>query len=322
MTLQQLKYIVTIAEHLNFTQAALSENVAQPSMSVLVKKFEDELGVMIFDRSQRGGIRITEVGELVIEQARLILRESERLQDVASSFKKKTSGVFKLGIIPTICPYLIPHFMRNFAQKNPDVNLHTVEESTKNLIHRLAVGTLDAAILSTPEEAPLELMEKVLYYEPFVFFGHRKHELLNLEKLKSETLKPMAPLLLDETHCLRDQILDLCQSSRKRNLPVSLDAGSLNSLMAIVDVQNSFTLLPILALSGLSREKIQKQVRIIVDPIPLRKVSLVFNKTLVKRTLLEALESSILDSLPEDVHRRVSGKYSVLEPKISHFYDT
>jgi len=275
--------------------------------------------VVIFDRSQRGGVKITEVGNVIIEQAKTILRESDRMQDVASSYKKKASGHFKLGIIPTICPYLIPHFAKNFNVKNPGVHLHTIEDSTKNLIHRLSMGTLDAAILSTPEEAPLELMEKVLYYEPFVVFANRKHIILNEEKIKSVRLKTLDPLLLDETHCLRDQIIDLCHRSKRTELGISLDAGSLSTLISIVDIQNAFTLLPILALAGFPSEKVKKQVRVIIDPIPTRKVSLVFNKSFVKRTILEALESSILESLPKDVQSRVSGKYSVLEPSLEHF---
>lgn len=319
MTLQQLRYVLAIAEHFNFTQAAQSENVAQPSMSVQVKKLEEELDVIIFDRSPKGGVKITEIGEMVVQQARLILRESERMSEVASVYKKKTSGSFKLGIIPTICPYLIPHFAKEFTKENPEVSLHTIEDNTKSLMHKLSIGTIDAAILSTPEDSPADLMEKVLYYEPFVLFAHSKHDFLFSSKIKSNHLKSQEPLLLDETHCLRDQIMDLCHRNKKTDLKISLDAGSLSSLMAIVDVQNSFTLLPILALNLFSKDKIQKQVRVIIDPIPTRKVSLVYNKTFVKRLILEALEKVILDNLPKDVQRRVGGSYSILEPSLSHF---
>lgn len=319
MTLQQLRYILAIAEHRNFTTAAQSENVAQPSMSVLVKKLEEELDLAIFDRSHRGGVQVTEVGEVILRQAKLILQECDRVQDLASAYKKKAAGHFKLGIIPTICPFLIPHFAKAFRLQHPEVHLHTIEDNTQTLMHRLSTGTLDAAILSTPEEAPMDLMEKVLYYEPFVIFGNPQHPILKSGKIKSTDLKKMEPLLLDETHCLRDQIIDLCQKTKRPDQGITLDAGSLSSLMAIVDIQNSFTLLPILALSGFVKEKIEAQVRLIVDPIPTRKISLVFNKSFVKRMTLEAIEESIMVNLPKEVHKRVTGKYSILEPGLKHF---
>jgi LysR family hydrogen peroxide-inducible transcriptional activator len=321
MTLTQLKYILAVENHLNFIQAAEECHVAQPSLSAQIKKLEEELGVVIFDRG-RHGVSVTEQGHQILEQARVILNEAERLNEVANTQQKAVKGTLKLGMIPTIGPYLLPHFLEPLHKQYPDLNIQLTEDKTESLVRLLEQGKLDAAILSTPEKAPANLMEKVLYYEPFVIFAHESHALLKNQNVKIDSLKNFYPILLDETHCMRDQVEEICAHQQTSPNHVYLVQGTLSTLITIVDHQNSFTLLPSLALDVLSTAQKKNQVRPIVNPIPTRKVSLVYHKSFVKRSMIEALNKVVVDSLPPEVEHRLKPRMEALDPKNRHFSGT
>ncbi len=317
MTFTQLKYILALAETLSFNKAAEECRVAQPSLSIQVKKLEDELGVVIFDRG-RSGVRITEKGELVLKQARVAIDEANRIFEIGQG-DNRIQGSLRLGIIPTIGPYLIPYFLESLSRRFPNLQIQIIEDKTEVLVRDLEFGKIDAAILSTPEKASFSLIEKVLYYEPFVVFANERHSLLKSQSIKLASLQEYIPILLDETHCMRDQVGEVCGNPARLTYQVKLEQGTLPMLLVLVDRGESFTLLPILATESLSARQKKLQIRPIVNPAPTRKVSLVYHKSFVKRSMIEALEKVILENLPESVMRRLSSKMEVLNPKSNHF---
>ncbi|MFN7729152.1 MAG: LysR substrate-binding domain-containing protein [Bdellovibrio sp.] len=318
MTLSQLRYVVSVARHLSFGRAAQECGIAQPSLSVQIKNLEEEIGTPLFDRNQKG-VRLTELGEQILKQAHVILSEVDRLGEIATDHQKVVHGTLRLGIIPTIAPYLTPYFISALIKQYPELEVKVFEQTTAELVRDLGDGRLDAAILSTPEKVSYDLIERVLYYEPFVLFAHAKHHFLESVQVKTSRLQEESPLLLDETHCLRDQVEGICHTKKLSPSQVQLEQGTLQTLLTLVDQQPAYTLLPILAAEALTPEQRKKQVRALVGPVPNRKVSLVFNKSYVKRSLVEALERVILEHLPDVVENRLKSKMNVLNPSQKRF---
>ncbi len=319
MTLTQLKYILAVSDHLSFVRAAEECNVAQPSLSMQIKKLEDELELRIFDRSPTGVV-VTEMGEAILAQARVVLDEASRIYEIGASKKPdQLKGTLKIGIIPTIGPYLTPYFLDSIGREFPLLQIQFIEDKTESLVRALEFGKIDAAILSTPENASLNLIERTLYYEPFVVFANEKHPLLKNQKVKISDLQTYTPTLLDETHCMRDQVGEVCGNAARLSSQMKLVQGTLPMLLVIVDQGESFTLLPILAVHSLTPHQQKKQIRPILNPAPTRKVSLVFHKSFVKKSLIEILEKNILAHLPHEVEKRLSSKIEVLDPGLDHF---
>ncbi len=177
MTITQLKYVLAVAEHQNFTKAAEHVFVTQPTLSMQIQKLEDELSILIFDRSKKP-IELTDVGRKIVNQARNIVNESARMQDVVDQEKGFIGGEFKLGIIPTIMPTLLPMFLKNFTNKYPKVHLKIEELTTAEIISKLNDGHLDAAIAATPLNQE-KIKERVLYFEPFVGYVPETHRLFS-----------------------------------------------------------------------------------------------------------------------------------------------
>lgn len=319
MTLQQLEYVLAVEHFRSFVKAADSCHVAQPSLSAQIQKLEEELGVRIFERSRKG-VETTEVGKAIIKTAQTVLSEAQKIQDICSLHKNEVRGTLTIGIIPTISPYLLPYFVSSLIKDHPDFRIEIQEDKTERLIHLLDQGRLDAAILSTPQKAPESLMEKVLYYEPFVFYAGKGHPLLKKKKISIGDLANFSPTLLDDTHCMRDQVEAVCgQALNQSN--VVLKTGTLPTLIQLVSEQGSYTLLPSLAFDTLSDEQKKEQVLRFEEPIPSRKVSLIFHRSYVKRPLIDALYESILQQLPQSLIRlREKSKLKIVEPEKRHFY--
>lgn len=317
MTLTQLQYILAVESHESFVKAAAACNVAQPSLSALIIKLEKELGVQIFERSNVI-FKVTDVGQEILKQARVIISEAERLENLCQVYKKEVRGTLRLGIIPTISPYLIPHFMKQIGERFPHLKLEIHENKTENLITDLIKGLLDVAILSTPKVAPPQLMEKILYYEPFVFFAGADHALLKKKKISIADLKEYEPTLLDDTHCMRDQVEQVCQHKNSTENFI-LKSATLATLIQVVSHQQTYTLLPFMALDSLAENLKKNQVVYFDEPVPARKISLVYLKSMTKRSLTDAVHSVIVDSLPQGVAPRTEAKLKVLYPAKSHF---
>jgi LysR family hydrogen peroxide-inducible transcriptional activator len=319
MTLTQLEYILAIERTGNFSKAAEQCQVTQPSLSTQVMKLEDELAVRIFDRDRRH-VTITDAGREILDMAQRVVNEAQRIHDIALSYQKEIRGVLRLGIIPSIGPFLLPSFSGPMARDYKGLTLEISEDKTEALVEALDKGRLDAAILSTPRKAPEALLERVLYYEPFCLFAHAEHPLLTKEKICLADLEDWSPALLDDTHCMRDQLTQICDSQLREGQAIKLKIGTLHTLMQLVDQTEAFTLIPSLARMILSPEQQMQQLKDFVEPIPTRKVSLVYHRAFLKKPLIEALHKTLQDHLPNGVLTQTTqAKVKVLDPGPQHF---
>jgi len=321
MTLQQLKYILAVEQYLSFNLAAEACRVAQPSLSAQVKKLEEELGVVIFDRSTSSGVKVTEVGQAVLLRARRVLAEVQQLEDESGSFQNEIRGTLKLGLIPTVSPFLVPHFMGPLIKEHPQLKIEIIEDRTENLVQELHQGRIDAAILSTPKKAPESLIEKALFYEPFMVYASVGHALLQTNSLKLSQISEHAVTLLDETHCMRDQVVAACgkNMTEKQGSSVQLVSGGLQTLISIVEKNQSFTLIPKLAEPILHFQHKKGGLRDIASPTPFRKISLLYHKAFARKRLLDTLQKVIQESLPETVSLKSPPRSVVLDPSLKHF---
>ncbi|MFZ0490986.1 MAG: LysR substrate-binding domain-containing protein [Salegentibacter sp.] len=291
MTITQLNYVLAVAEHKNFTKAAQKVFVTQPTLSMQIQKLEEELDVQIFDRSKKP-IQLTETGKKIVQQARNIVNESDRIQDIVDQQKGYIGGVFRLGVIPTVMPTLLPMFISNFIKKYPKVKLKIEELTTEAIIERLKEGHLDAAIAATPLE--LEgIRENVLYYEPFVGYIPPSHRLREKKKLEVSDLDIDDILLLEDGHCFKDGIINLCKASKEYNDDhFQLESGSFETLIKLSNEGLGMTLLPYLHTLDL-KDSEKQNLRMFSDPVPAREVSLIYNRSELKMQIIEALRSTI-----------------------------
>ncbi len=302
MNLSQLRYIIEVNNHKNFARAAEHCYVTQPTLSMQISKLENELGVLIFDRSRQPVIP-TQIGEKIIEQAQIILREVERIDEIIIEEKGELIGEFRLGIIPTIAPYLLPLFLEKFVNRYPKINLVVDESQTTEIVENLRRGDLDAGILATPLKMD-DIKESVLYYEPFTAYVSRQHPFYYQKSVKSTDLRLNDIWLLKDGHCFRDHIVKLCEAYGKkdnlRSLPVYFEGGSLETLMKLVENNYGMTLLPYLASLQLDEEK-RKLNREFEEPVPYREISVVYHRSHLKKKIIEELKSEIISSLPEGI---------------------
>ncbi|MCS7037427.1 MAG: hydrogen peroxide-inducible genes activator [Saprospiraceae bacterium] len=305
MNLQQLEYLAALDAHRHFGKAAAECFVTQPTLSAMVQKIEEELGVKFFDRS-RQPIVPTDAGERLLPQVRIILREIERLREMARQEEHSLTGELRLGIIPTLSPYLLPLFLPNFVEKYPTIHLKVTERVTDVLIDNLHKSLLDAAILATPLNDPM-LREEVLFYEAFVVYSSHDYP---KEYLLTEDIDASDLWLLEEGHCFRSQIMQLCELREKQHLSVEYQAGSLETLKHLVDAQHGVTILPELALRTLTPAQMTK-VKRFAAPEPVREISLVTHRHVVKERLLEALRTEVMAHLPEACRHRQPGQTPV-----------
>lgn len=287
MTITQLKYVLAVAEHKNFTKAAEKTFVTQPTLSMQIQKLEEELDIKIFDRSKKP-IELTAVGNKIVDQARNIVNEAERMQDVVDQEKGFIGGVFKLGIIPTVMPTLLPMFLKNFTNKYPQVQLKIEELTTPEIISKINDGHLDAAIAATPLYHE-NIKERVLYYEPFVGYIPSSHRLSEKKKIERADLDIEDILLLEDGHCFRDGIINLCKSSKLNgNDSFQLESGSFETLIKLSNEGMGMTLLPFLHTLDISEAQ-KKNLKYFVDPPPAREVSVIYSRSELKMQIIDAL---------------------------------
>lgn len=291
MTITQLNYVLAVAEHKNFTRAAQKVFVTQPTLSMQIQKLEEELDVQIFDRTKKP-IQLTETGKKIVHQARNIVNESDRIQDIVDQQKGYIGGIFRLGVIPTIMPTLLPMFISNFIKKYPKVKLKIEELSTQAIIERLREGHLDAAIAATPLELN-GIKENVLYYEPFVGYTPPSHRLHKEPKIRVEDLDIDDILLLEDGHCFKDGILNLCKATRNYDEDhFQLESGSFETLIKLANEGLGMTLLPYLHTLDI-KDSEKENLRMFHDPVPAREVSLIYNRSELKMQIIEALRNTI-----------------------------
>ncbi|MAO09028.1 MAG: DNA-binding transcriptional regulator OxyR [Alteromonas sp.] len=291
MTITQLKYVLAVAEHQNFTKAAEKTFVTQPTLSMQIQKLEEELDILIFDRSKKP-IELTSVGKKIVNQAKNIVNEADRMQDVVDQEKGFIGGEFRLGIIPTVMPTLLPMFLRTFSSKYPKVQLRIEELSTEEIIHKLMEGHLDAAIAATPLLQE-KIKERVLYYEPFVGYIPESHRLFQKKEITPEDLDIEDILLLEDGHCFRDGVVNLCKTSKLfKEEGFQLTSGSFETLVKLSHEGLGMTLLPYLHTLDLNDSQ-KKYLRYFKDPSPAREVSIIYPKSELKLQIIDALFNSI-----------------------------
>ena len=301
MTLQQLEYIVAVGRYGSFVEAAEKCFVTQPTLSMQVKKLEDELGIVLFDRS-RQPVAITEAGRQFLEQAQIILREQQRLLEMVKGLKGETGGDLRLAVIPTLAPYLLPVFVREFTNKYPGVNLIVREMTTEQIVRALRNETLDVGLLATPLPES-DLHELHLFHEPFVGYLSKGHSLWNKKTIKVDDLDPEQIWLLSEGHCMRNQVLNLCREQpHSGDQQFVYESGSVETLKRLVDTGEGMTILPWLATVGMSNKQLQ-QVRYFRTPEPVRQISLVTHRSQLKRKLVELLANCIRQTIPTTLKR-------------------
>lgn len=291
MTITQLKYVLAVAEHKNFTLAAEKCFVTQPTLSMQIQKIEDELSIQIFDRTKKP-IQLTDIGHKIVLQAKNIVNEADRIQDIVEQQKGFIGGEFRLGIIPTIMPTLLPMFLNNFIKKYPKVKLIIEELNTDEIITKLKNGKLDAAIAATPLEDE-KIKEIVLYFEPFVAYIPENNIISQKTKIEIDDLNIDEILLLQDGHCFRDGILNLCKN-RNETTPKSfqIESGSFETLIKLADEGLGTTLLPYLHTLDL-KESDKLKLRNFKEPKPAREVSLIYPKSELKIQIIDALRNTI-----------------------------
>ena len=290
MNFQQLEYIVAVNHTRHFAEAAKSCFVTQPTLSMMIQKLEQELGVMIFDRKLKP-IAPTKQGIKIIEQAKVVLNEKNKLREIVQLEKNSISGNFHIGIIPTVAPYLIPLFIKSFTDKYPLINIIAEEINTERIIEKLNSGHLDVGILATPlEENNIE--ELPLFYEKFFLYGSTDFE---KKYILPEDINLNQLLLLEEGHCLRSQVLNLCHLKEKINSNFSYKSGSLETLKRLVEKNQGITILPELAIQGVDKKRIIP----FESPAPMREISLVKHKSFLKEKILRCLIEEIQKHLPK-----------------------
>jgi len=291
MTITQLQYVLAVAEHKNFTLAAEKSFVTQPTLSMQVQKLEDELDVLIFDRSKKP-ITITEVGEKIVAQAKNIVAEAERIKDIVDQDKGYIGGDYTIGIIPTVMPTLLPMFLNAFIKKYPKVNLIIKEQSTQTMIKNVMDGHLDAGIAATPLEIEF-IKERPLYYEPFVGYVPKNHRLASEVELTTDHLDVNDILLLQDGHCFREGVINLCKASKsKLGEQFKIESGSFETLVSLADEGMGMTLLPYLNTLHLEEDK-KTNLKTFKNPVPAREISLIYHKSELKIQITDALREVI-----------------------------
>ena len=291
MTFTQLQYVLAVAEHKNFTLAAEKCFVTQPTLSMQIQKVEEELNIQIFDRTKKP-IQLTDIGQKIVNQAKNIVNEADRMKDIVEQQKGFIGGEFRLGIIPTVMPTLLPMFLNTFVKKYPKVKLIIEELNTDDIILRLKNGNLDAAIAATPLNEE-KLKEIVIYYEPFVAYIPEKHRIADKKEIEVSDLNLDEILLLQDGHCFRDGILNLCKNQEVAPANnFQIQSGSFETLIKLANEGLGLTLLPYLHTLDL-KEKDKLKLKHFKDPKPAREISLIFPKTELKIQIIDALRQSI-----------------------------
>lgn len=306
MTLTQLSYIVAVDTYRHFATAAEKCFVTQPTLSMQIHKLEQELDVVIFDRSKHPVVP-THIGVKVIDQARVILKETERVTELICQDRKGISGKFRIGVIPTVAPYLLPLFLKRFSEQYPAIELVFEELLTRDILEKINRDQLDAGIIATPPDQN-NIHEIPLYSEPFVSYLSIEHPLSKKDRISVNDLENENLWLLHEGHCLRDQVLQLCKKNKTSECKtrVQFESGNLETLKRLVEQNFGLTLLPYLALQNMNTSN-KAVVKSFTDPEPRRMIRLVHGRLYLKKNIIDVFTSSILEALPASLTEKKKG---------------
>ena len=292
MTIIQLEYLLAVANCGSFSAAAEKCFVTQPSLSMQIKKLEEELGIVLLDRTRKPVVP-TNAGEAVLRQARETVKAFEAIREIVANLKNDVSGTLRLGIIPTIAPYLLHRLIPDFTKKYPKVDLMIREMKSRDIIHALRHDMLDAAIMSGGT-IPDDIQEEDLFNDRFFVYVSPDHPLRQRNNIRIEDIDPRRMLLLSEGNCLRDQILELCLPRKNTTRQYAFDCNSIETLMRIVDsTPNSFTVVPEMVTEFIE-EPHRSQLKTLAKGAVSRKISIAVRRTYAKSSLIAALKESIL----------------------------
>ncbi|WP_159517550.1 hydrogen peroxide-inducible genes activator [Sunxiuqinia indica] len=300
ITLTQLEYIVAVDTFRHFGRAAEHCFITQPTLSMQIKKLEEDLEIIIFDRSKQPLIP-TDVGKRIIEQSRIVLQETEKVNDIVKDHKNLISGELKIGIIPTLAPYLLPLFIGNYKRKYPNIQITVQELTTENIVDHLQRDLLDVGILVTPLKEE-RINERPIFYEEMLLYSHQNHPLHDKPNIKVKEIATPEIWLLSDGHCFRHQVINLCSFKGASNeaLPFYFEAGSLETLMNIIDKEGGITLIPELASVEMGENR-KSHVRHFSDVTPIREVSLVYSRHFAKNKLIDLLWKEIHAAMPNEL---------------------
>ena len=292
------EYILAVNQFRHFAKAAEYCRVTQPTLSAMIQKLEEELDTRIFDRSQQP-VCPTPVGIHIIEQAQNILVQANRIKNIIEEEKHSLTGTFKLGILPTVAPYLLPRFFPQLMKKYPNLDIRVVEMKTNDIKKALQTGEIDAGIVASLAGME-ELQQTPLFYEQFFAYVSREDALFNNEVIRTSDLNGEQLWLLDEGHCFRDQLVRFCQMKSARASQLAYHLGSMETFMRMVESGKGVTFIPELAVLQLGNAQ-KELVRSFAIPCPTRQVVLLTNKNFIRHTLLEVLVKEIKLSVPKEM---------------------
>lgn len=306
ITITQLEYIVAVDTYRHFATAADKCFITQPTLSMQIKKLEEFLDITIFDRSKQPIIP-TDVGISIIEQARIILGDTKKIDDIIKDHKNSIEGSLKIGIIPTLAPFLLPMFIGDYIRKYPAIKVEVQEMVSEDILKSLKKDKIDVGIFVTPSKEE-KIMERPLFYEEMMIYAHKDHELLKQSIIEVKDIATPEIWMLGDGHCFRNQVINLCEMHdlQHQELPFEFESNSLETLMKIVDKEGGFTLIPELATQYLPNEKLN-QVKRFTNLHPLREVSLVYSRHYSKNKLLDLLAKSIQNVIPKDLLNSAKG---------------
>ncbi len=300
MTFTQLEYIVALDTHRHFALAAEKCFVTQPTLSMQIQKLEEELGVKIFDRTKQPVIP-TEIGTNIITQARITLREAQMIKQMINDQKDTLSGELRMGIIPTLAPYLLPALYKSMRDKYPQLNLIIKETITEEVIYELKNNRLDCGIVVTPLKDP-SIKEDVLFYEELFVYVSKKNALSGKKYVLASEIDPNELWLLEEGHCFRSQVLNICELKKSSDFHFKYETGNIETLKRMVDKSNGITILPELAVMEFSKARL-KLVKRLKQTSPAREVSLVTHRDHIKTKLIKTLREEILTIVPVQMQK-------------------
>ena len=313
MTITQLEYIVAVDNARHFAKAAASCFVSQPTLSMQIQKLEDELGIKIFDRSKQP-VLPTEVGVAIISQARNIIAETKAIHEIVQEQKGILHGRLSVGIIPTLAPYLLPLFVASFTKKYPQIKLVINELTTDLIITKLREGKIDAGILVTPLQET-GISEDPLFYEELVTYVSKRNLAYKKNYVLATDIDPDKLWLLEEGHCFRSQIANLCELRKKsqEGSHFEYEAGSIETLIRLVDTNDGITIIPELAAINM-RGRQQNQLRYFRSPAPVREISIATHRNQVKKRIIEVLKEEILAAVPAKMEKNKKKKIIPVYP--------
>ena len=296
MTLQQLEYIVAVYRTRHFVKAAEACGVTQPTLSAMIQKLEAELDVKLFERSSQQ-VMPTAIGKVVVEQAWKVLNRARKLKDIVAEEKKSLTGTFRLGILPTIAPYLLPRFFPRLMRENSSLEIRVVEMNTADIRRAIDRGEIDAAVMVDTGDLD-DYALTTLFYEQFLAYVSPSDQLSAKKSIKTSDLSNELLWLLDEGHCFRDQLVKYCQLKAAKTSQSAYSLGSIETFMRIVENGQGVTFIPELATMQLTPTQ-KELVRPFAIPIPTREVVMATSKAFVRQSLLDMIVGQIRNSVPE-----------------------